>query len=1017
MKKYTLLTILSSIIIASCGGIEGGSGGSLSPKAAPKTFNLKGQAVDGLLISAKVNIYSLNSSGEKLELLNAIPVNTDPSGNFRIDNIVDTPQAILIEVCGGDYREEALGKNRYLAPTECLTSYDYIQKNGQDRHYTVSGLTHMASAYTRNLLKTKKNLHYAIDEGRRALESMIGFDTHSVVFKDVTSNEFKDFAFASNPYGFTYSLLIAGVSKFVTSLGTEIATYSSINYWRLLHDDILNDGYIDGVGTNGPVKLGNTVLHPNQLRTQATRLANQFFLEGTSLSTKWLKSKLARNQADKDRVLIALRKINNGNHSIYRDITPTAMDNQAPIPQWDTAYFDGAFTLSTYTITFTEDNALASVIVAITDKSGHYDKIFSVQGESVLKTYIKAGNTLHFSVNPKKYLTGSAVLSITMADEYNNSHTTTRTLYFVNDKPAITFSTNTKKISKGLVNIKGTYTMPTKEVGIKSIVFNWVEGIQKRSKEATINQANSTWAISITPRATGVGGIVEFEVVACDTINNCHTQSYTVKIDNKPPLISIEGSNTQPLKAWLPSDKKVTTAHGQIIRTLKDWAYPRISIATNPIIFYYLYGTNSQGEVALTTTELDKAKIPYVTFAFADDLNSRSYNTPLAKMKVSVEYSTAVLNERTYLNYPQTPNLTLNKIFKKDIPIGESPILTNGTRALIYPFTTEYLGQQFKNTNPNTSHILQFTVCDEAENCTKTAYNFQAMFEPPKAENLEFNDAKTPTITRGKISNPFTRLTLLMGAQLELLESPLTNNESKAIYIKPKISSQQFTFEIIERRRNAINRWEKRINTPHCTNERFHLTYVSDRILVRPTSPANEGASRYNCRGSRESTCRGVKGGGGGGGDPYTYPCTVHFDRFYTYSRISYHYTGTNSTYSTTTRKVAITERDFIVNSGNGSIFSNDGYFKILPQSRVKITTRILLNTGFTLNNPLALSTKIVDSVASGLSIHDVGASISYTPKTTIKLIFADGTNTRPNIQPAILTAEGDKVDYTEMRQ
>jgi len=96
--KCFFSAVLAVIFITSCGG-----GGNL-PESRPIT-SISGVAFDGAITNGLVTVYDYSSGSKGAKLAS---VNTDEFGKYALDLAIAN-RAVLLEVTGGQYVEEASG--------------------------------------------------------------------------------------------------------------------------------------------------------------------------------------------------------------------------------------------------------------------------------------------------------------------------------------------------------------------------------------------------------------------------------------------------------------------------------------------------------------------------------------------------------------------------------------------------------------------------------------------------------------------------------------------------------------------------------------------------------------------------------------------------------------------------------------------------------------------------------------------------------------------------------------------
>ncbi len=238
--KYYLLGLACLMgLLSACGG-----GDSKLPPERP-VGSISGNAVDGVIRGGHVAVYAY-AEGRKSERIGSGV--TDDEGFYRVDVQART-QAVLIEVTGGRYVEEASGVEVPLGEGVVLSAVARYE-SGQALAVMVTPLTHLAAG----LATHKLRLGAAVDEAVRAatveVSSAFGFEVartvpHAITNERNLGGELSD----AHVYGF----LLAGISSWTHWAGeqnnsTPHTVYSSVALSQLMYHDMQSDGLLDGRG-------------------------------------------------------------------------------------------------------------------------------------------------------------------------------------------------------------------------------------------------------------------------------------------------------------------------------------------------------------------------------------------------------------------------------------------------------------------------------------------------------------------------------------------------------------------------------------------------------------------------------------------------------------------------------------------------------------------------------------------------------------------------------------------------
>ncbi|HEX22161.1 MAG TPA: hypothetical protein ENH21_01880, partial [Chromatiales bacterium] len=169
MIVKTARLLMVSILLLAC---SPGDAGGLPPERPAGT--LTGQAVAAAIGNAQVTVYGFEKGKRGTRLGGTV---TDDSGAYTID-IQAPSQAILVEISGGDYVEEASGISVALTEGQILRAVGHYQ-SGRPLTLMVTPLTHMAAALAKFKATNGMAVEQAIDEANAAVDQFFALDTRA----------------------------------------------------------------------------------------------------------------------------------------------------------------------------------------------------------------------------------------------------------------------------------------------------------------------------------------------------------------------------------------------------------------------------------------------------------------------------------------------------------------------------------------------------------------------------------------------------------------------------------------------------------------------------------------------------------------------------------------------------------------------------------------------------------------------------------------------------------------------
>lgn len=239
MKIITAVLIV--LLLSACGD------GSDSSKPV-QWGTVTGVAFDSLISNATVRIYDF-SSGTKGTLL--ADFKTDSAGLFST-RVQLKSKPILVEITNGSYTEEASGGVLVnLNPTHRLTVLiDY--KTGDALQVAATSYTHLATGLAEYMIKNGKSVSSAIEEANSRISAWAGFDIVKTIPKNIADvNNLTTTVTPEIKYGFLAGAISMWTKDHAPSPSLEhFYPYSSIDFAKLIYEDISADGILDGYGVD-----------------------------------------------------------------------------------------------------------------------------------------------------------------------------------------------------------------------------------------------------------------------------------------------------------------------------------------------------------------------------------------------------------------------------------------------------------------------------------------------------------------------------------------------------------------------------------------------------------------------------------------------------------------------------------------------------------------------------------------------------------------------------------------------
>ena len=243
-----LIMVAFSFVLTACGG------GTNTPPPPIPNGSVSGLAFDGLLSGGIVRIYDF-TTGSKGSLL--AQTTSSNIGFYSVSLQVES-RALLVEVTGGAYIEEASGTQITLLSAQKLTALvNYT--TGTSIQVAVTNFTHLAAGLAAYNIKNGIAVSTAIADANKRLTNWIGFNVITTLPKQI--NDPANASVSLSPElkaGFLSGAISSWTAKHTTTT-VHAEPFTSIHFVQLMYQDITTDGLLDGKGLDSgglPIQLG-----------------------------------------------------------------------------------------------------------------------------------------------------------------------------------------------------------------------------------------------------------------------------------------------------------------------------------------------------------------------------------------------------------------------------------------------------------------------------------------------------------------------------------------------------------------------------------------------------------------------------------------------------------------------------------------------------------------------------------------------------------------------------------------
>ncbi len=233
--------------------------------------SLKIVVFKGPISGATVNVYTLNDSGEKGDLIKG-PLTSDASGNVTADLPSNLPKRLIIEASGGSYKNEANGQTIQLKNSDTLITV----LPASTKTAAITPFTHMAAALAKSLMQGGASPDDAVISANEAVAKQYGLKSILDIHPVDASNEN---AVQGNSDEKQYGLLLAGFAQLAKNLNVR-----SIDLANALAKD-WSDGKVDGTQDGKPITISNGPALGNAGLDGLSDAVNQFAESGKNYAT------------------------------------------------------------------------------------------------------------------------------------------------------------------------------------------------------------------------------------------------------------------------------------------------------------------------------------------------------------------------------------------------------------------------------------------------------------------------------------------------------------------------------------------------------------------------------------------------------------------------------------------------------------------------------------------------------------------------------------------------------------
>ena len=264
--------ILLVTLLSGCGG-AGSSPEANAPPHRP-VGSISGHAVDAVIVGGRVSVYAYEDANKGALLGQGL---TDELGFYQV-NIAAPSQAVLLEIEGGTYTEEASGVEVALSSGQVLRAVSFFT-SGEPLSVMITPATHLAAGLVHYRVHREGfSVENAMVQAASTVSTLLGVDIHRIVPKNVTDEKH---ASGLLDDGLRYGFFLAGISSWTHGVSqhhglSEHRVYNSIAFSQMMYVDIVADGRLDGFydrgdGVLSPLAFGQLPLSADVYRRDVAR--------------------------------------------------------------------------------------------------------------------------------------------------------------------------------------------------------------------------------------------------------------------------------------------------------------------------------------------------------------------------------------------------------------------------------------------------------------------------------------------------------------------------------------------------------------------------------------------------------------------------------------------------------------------------------------------------------------------------------------------------------------------------
>lgn len=168
------LCLSASMVLAGCGGGDGGTGASTGTGAPAASPILSGVASKGPLNSATVTVYSVDASGSKGAVLGTGTTTSDNTGSFSIKLASAPAGAVLIQVSGGTYTSEYDGKTVQASSSYAMNAVLASVPAAGISNLSVTPISDLAAWRASALMGTGTTVQAALAQADQEVQMLFG---------------------------------------------------------------------------------------------------------------------------------------------------------------------------------------------------------------------------------------------------------------------------------------------------------------------------------------------------------------------------------------------------------------------------------------------------------------------------------------------------------------------------------------------------------------------------------------------------------------------------------------------------------------------------------------------------------------------------------------------------------------------------------------------------------------------------------------------------------------------------